>query len=184
MPFKVLAGMEWASQHLSEDTFYASADDDFLIDLHLFVEKMNSIVNKYQNTNRTQFPIICLFRRGIDEIAVRVRSSKWYVSYNEYHKSFYPPYCHGGMYVTSQPVAMRLWNVSRTAPMLRLDDVWITGILRRRMNFSDELVYKFDDVTTHFGTVSDIVKVRMDKTWQTIEETIKNTTSDICRCAL
>jgi len=184
MPFKVLAGMEWASKHLSEDTFYASADDDFLIDLHEFVEKMNSVIYQFQNKSRTNFPVICLFKRGIDELAVRVRSSKWYVSYNEYRKTFYPPYCHGGMYVMSLPVAMRLWNESRTAPMLRLDDVWITGILRRRMNFSDELLYNFDDVTTHFGTVSDAVQIRMDRKWQEIETTFKNLTSDMCRCTL
>ena len=176
--------MEWAGKYLSEDAFYASADDDFLIDLNQFVEKMNVVIKNFQGTNRTDFPIVCLFIRGEEELAVRTRSSKWFVSHNEYKKTFYPPYCHGGMYVMSLPVAMKLWNTSRTAPMLRLDDVWITGILRRRMNFSDNLVYSFQNVTTHFGTVSDTVRRKMDEKWLDIEAAAENSNSNICKCML
>ena len=181
MPFKVLAGMEWASRHLTDDMYYASADDDFLIYQNLFAKNMTAIRNEYQN-NQTSFPILCLFKRGVNENAVRIRASKWYVTYNEYKRSLYPVYCHGGMYAMSMPVVTQLWNESRTAPMLRLDDVWITGILRKRMNFSDELLYSLPHVTRHFGTVSDLIKTRMDKEWTKIKTSLENETT--CTCTL
>jgi len=193
MPYKVLAGMEWASQHLPEDTLYASADDDFLINLDKMVDSVTNVLNltKWQvATNSTTdnqnylnlLPIMCIFVKGDGEKPIRKRGWKWYVTYDEYKPSVYPPYCHGGMYIMSVPTASNLWNTSLTAPMLRLDDVWITGILRRRANISDELVMKMPDVAKHFGTVNDVVRSTMDKKWRELYASFENATE--CSCTL
>nr|CAB3224819.1 Not3 protein [Phallusia mammillata] len=182
MPYKVLAGMEWASKHLPSNTLYASADDDFLIDIrkmtHSIQEVMLNATKRYNST----LPIMCMFIKGLEEKPLRVQGWKWYVSYDEYRPNIYPPYCHGGMYVMSLPLAKDLYNTSLVAPMLRLDDVWITGILRRRLNFSDHLVLKMPEVTKHFGSVNDAVRAAMSKKWDEMKRTFENTTQ--CQCTL
>lgn len=180
MPFKVLSAMEWASANLSNDTLYASADDDFEIDLKPFIQNMTVLVQDFQK-NAENFPIVCLFVRGIKEPPMRFQG-KWMVSYKEYKKNVYPTYCHGGMYVMQVPLARNLWNASRTAPMLRLDDVWITGILRTRINFPDKLVYVMPEVARHFETVNNITTLRMQNLWRNFTTSIDN--SSVCTCTL
>ncbi|XP_078493792.1 not3 protein [Ciona intestinalis] len=192
MPHKVLSGMEWATFNLDKDFLYASADDDFLVNLEVLVENVTAILNvtKWEAVRnasnlydyRERVPLMCMFVKGDAEQPMRVRGLKWYVSYDEYRPMLYPPYCHGGLYVTSVPVATRLWNESRTAPMLRLDDVWITGILRRRMNFSDELVYRMPKLAKHFGTVNERVMKTMSKEWETMYSGFSN--ESLCTCVL
>lgn len=195
MPYKVLAGMEWATEKLSRDNLYSSADDDFLVDMDMLVSNIHQLVNQskwntqYNATNftnpdyRYNIPIMCMFVKGADEKPTRQLGYKWYVSYREYKLDTYPPYCHGGMYVMSMPTATAIWQVSRTAPMLRLDDVWITGILRRRTNISDEQVYKMPKITTHFGTVSDEVRLSMSDHWQNMTKLLHHNCT-YCTCML
>uniref|UniRef100_H2YYE7 Hexosyltransferase n=2 Tax=Ciona savignyi TaxID=51511 RepID=H2YYE7_CIOSA len=191
MPYKVLSGMEWATYNLDKDFLYGSADDDFLVNIETLVENVTAILNwtkweALQNGTfdyRDRVPLMCMFVKGEAEQPMRNPGLKWYVSFDEYRPLIYPPYCHGGLYVTSVPVATRLWNESRTAPMLRLDDVWITGILRRRMNFSDDLVYKMPKLAKHFGTVNEKVTKVMTAEWETMFESFENK-STLCTCVL
>ena len=180
MPYKVLAAMEWASQHLKNNILYASADDDFIVDLDVFVRNTSIIVSDFKE-NWDNFPIICLFVRGIKEEPMRYKG-KWTVTRKEYKKKFYPTYCHGGMYVMSMPITKSLWNVSRTSPMLRFDDVWITGILRTRLQFSDTLVYFMPKVARHFKTVNFENKLKMKDLWKNFTSPINH--SSLCTCTL
>ncbi|XP_076823296.1 beta-1,3-galactosyltransferase 5-like [Clavelina lepadiformis] len=191
MPYKVLAGMEWASEHLDKHALYASADDDFLINIHTLVESVKNIINESReatlnSTSYTNYrdlmPIMCMFIKGENEKPVRRPGWKWYVSFREYRQRTFPTYCHGGMYVMPLLKATNLWNESRTAPMLRLDDVWITGILRKRLNMSDHLVYKMPDLTKHFGTVNDVVMKKMQLEWDLMD--IKHQKDVRCKCML
>ena len=49
-------------------------------------------------------------------------------------KGPYPSYCNGYMYALKPEVGMKLAAVSRFTPLLPLDDIFITGVLRGRLN--------------------------------------------------
>ena len=218
MPSKVLAGMEWASKNLDSQTFYASADDDFLVDLGRFtsmfgetlrnasIERNQFIKNQttainlkpckenrncslYQS-NRTDLdpvPIFCLFRRGDREPVNRKKGSKWFVSHKVYKSDIYPRYCHGGMYVMSMTLLNLLLNASYNAPILRLDDVWITGILRQRAGIPDYLVANLEPTAFHYGPKEikhDLYEI-MTRDWQPMLGNLTNSyRNDMCKCEL
>lgn len=46
----------------------------------------------------------------------------------------YPGYCNGYIYALRPQVAMKLVLASRLTPFLPLDDIYITGVLRDRLN--------------------------------------------------
>ena len=49
-------------------------------------------------------------------------------------KGPYPSYCNGYMYALKPEVGMKLAAVSRFTPLLPLDDIYVTGVLRDRLH--------------------------------------------------
>ena len=146
MPTKVLAGMQWAAENLRPGHFYASADDDFFVDVAAFTERYERLAARGLTAGE---PIMCLFRRGDWELVDRV--DKWKISVQDYPSSIYPRYCHGGMYVMSVAVASRLLAEARRSPVLPFDDVWLTGIVRHRAGIDEQRVIDMEPVAVHYG---------------------------------
>nr|XP_002130357.1 beta-1,3-galactosyltransferase brn-like isoform X1 [Ciona intestinalis]XP_018672691.1 beta-1,3-galactosyltransferase brn-like isoform X1 [Ciona intestinalis]XP_026695955.1 beta-1,3-galactosyltransferase brn-like isoform X1 [Ciona intestinalis] len=139
---KTLAGMHWASKYLNRTDFYSSVDDDFMIDMTNLHRTVEYYINKTITKDWPEFPIICGFILGQSELPIRNTRSKWRMEKNKYKWPSYPPYCHGGLYTTSVNVIQQLYKESQTMELFTLDDVWITGILRRRIGMPDEMVLR------------------------------------------
>uniref|UniRef100_H2Y8Z0 Hexosyltransferase n=1 Tax=Ciona savignyi TaxID=51511 RepID=H2Y8Z0_CIOSA len=180
---KTLVGMKWASSNLDDDVFYASADDDFIIKMDLFAKNINDNLKQMSKEGWPEFPIICGFKRGANEGPVR--KGKWFVSKEIYRWTSYPPYCHGGLYATSVRLVKQLYNESLLVPSISLDDVWITGLLRRRLGMPDEMVVK---PPAYFGlhqngyakSESKNIRGFLKDEWSKIYKQI--TTNDYCHC--
>nr|XP_002131063.1 beta-1,3-galactosyltransferase brn-like [Ciona intestinalis] len=180
---KTLAGMRWAASNLQANEFYASADDDFMIKMDLFAENINHHINQVNELGWPEFPIICGFKLGVAETPNR--KGKWTVTKDNYRWDFYPPYCHGGLYATSVHLVQQLYNESLSDPLFSLDDVWITGIIRRRLGMPDEMLIKpkpyFGQHLNNYAKVEKSSNIRdfMRKEWVELYQQLSD--NDICR---
>ena len=198
MPYKVVAGMEWASAHLGNEVFYASADDDFLVDLVSFTGRFDKMM-KDETTDTVKPPlpvatnplpdrtppIMCLFMTGDRECVDR--KTKWKILREEWSSTVYPRYCHGGMYVMPMSITAALLQNSYSAPVLRFDDVWITGVLRRRARIGDHLVMNMEAVATHYGeseTERSMMDIMAGDWKRSFESMVQNGRNEFCTLEL
>ena len=66
---------------------------------------------------------------------------KWYMARDDLPRRVYPDYCPGWLYVTTPKIGLALAEVAaqyadEVLPMAKMDDVFVTGILRERLGMS------------------------------------------------
>nr|CAB3224885.1 lactosylceramide 1,3-N-acetyl-beta-D-glucosaminyltransferase-like [Phallusia mammillata] len=148
VPEKVLAGMQWSSMHLHPETLYSSMDDDIVVHIpnlakyliHKFLEPprcRNEMVFPASRPCYEHLPILCVYSYQSKDYPERNWFSKWYTSHEEYSGSTWPKYCRGGMYIVPVKTISELFEISRSMPRIMMDDVWVTGFMRRKMGMGD-----------------------------------------------
>nr|CAB3224833.1 beta-1,3-galactosyltransferase 5-like [Phallusia mammillata] len=136
---KTLAGMQWCSQNYKDVDFYTSGDDDFLIDL---VAMRNTLVEFRETTIKNrwpEYPIICMYEKRQNTRPHR-HKDKWHVPIEEYKWPMWPDFCLGGFYTMSVNVTIQLWDLAQVQKPVRMDDVWITGILRQQFGLPNVML--------------------------------------------
>ena len=142
LPEKVLAGMQWAKD-LPINWFYTSIDDDIVVNLaklakyidRLIIERINSSNGRI---NFPKIPIVCIYSYQNLDLPNRETDSKWYMPTKDFPGRYWPTYCRGGAYTTTSYMAKRLFEVSRRTSRLYLDDVWITGFMRLKVERTND----------------------------------------------
>ena len=140
---KVLAGMQWSTTHLSPESILASMDDDMIVYVPNLVDYLNDMFKPRMNQTKSlppcyqDLPIVCVHKIKRKDAPERYYYSKWYVSQEEYPGSTWPTYCRGGLYLMSNKMATDVFEASRTTAYLSMDDVWITGFMRRKLEQGD-----------------------------------------------
>ena len=134
VPEKVVAGMQWASE-LPFTWFYMSIDDDISVNFVRLVSYFNNLIeDKHTFFNGTidfsNVPIVCVYSYQDRDPPSRDPSSKWYMPKKDFPGNVWPVYCRGGAYATTSNMVKKLFQVSRRTARLHLDDVWITGFMR------------------------------------------------------
>ena len=144
VPEKVLAGMQWSSEHLSSEWIYASLDDDVVVMMPNLVLYLESLFEPAENNSAVtmspcyeDLPIVCVYSYQPHDVPARDPKVKWFISKVDYPDQKWPVHCRGGLYLMSNKLASDIFSVSRTTPRLHLDDVWITGLMRRKLNYGD-----------------------------------------------
>ncbi|XP_077970179.1 beta-1,3-galactosyltransferase 5-like [Styela clava] len=189
--YKVLSGMQWAKDNLPKDYFYATGDDDLTLDVKVLPrhlrrhmryalerlprEKANNRLKQIQ-----QMPILCVFTYKNKAEPTRRLDSKYYLDPKEYPMNYFPAFCLGGWYMMPVVSAAKLYEVSRQEKILPMDDVWITGILRQKiepkliepidsssMGFKPKIVQHFRG-DTDFATAEDILRLTVSH-WKELE---------------
>ncbi|XP_057622148.1 beta-1,3-galactosyltransferase 5-like [Chionomys nivalis] len=116
LTLKTLMGMEWVHHFCPQAAFVMKTDSDvfvnvgYLTDLLLKKNKTSRFFTGYIKSN---------------DLPIRKKSSKWFVSKFEYPQDKYPPFCSGTGYVFSSDVASKVYNVSESVPFLKLEDVFV-----------------------------------------------------------
>jgi len=130
--------MQWAVENLHNHTLYSTGDDDVLVNL----AQLQSLIeeNRPHFTIPTIFPIICVYGGRVNDHPIRNSESKYYISKEQYADKVWPRYCLGGFYTTTVATVSQIYAKSKTEPYLAMDDVWITGILRKKLNISDDAI--------------------------------------------
>ncbi|XP_076813670.1 beta-1,3-galactosyltransferase 5-like [Clavelina lepadiformis] len=138
---KVLAGMQWASEVLPTNWLYSSIDDDIVVNPLLLTKYLAAVIDDH-TTPRGEIcfddlPMACVYNYQPKDSPSREEDSKWYMSPENYPGDYWPVYCRGGMYTTSSKMVKDLFEKSKKTAHLYLDDVWITGFIRRKLNKGD-----------------------------------------------
>ncbi|XP_053421452.1 beta-1,3-galactosyltransferase 5 isoform X3 [Nycticebus coucang] len=116
LTLKTMMGMEWVHDFCPQASFVMKTDSDMFINVNYLVE----LLLKKNRTTR--------FFTGylkLNEFPIRKRFNKWFISRSEYPGDKYPPFCSGTGYVLSGDVASLVFNVSRTVPYIKLEDVFV-----------------------------------------------------------
>ena len=129
--------MQWAST-LPTKWLYTSIDDDISVNLSKLVKYFNQLLKSeisFSNTNGNfqNFPIVCVYSYQDQDPPNREPDSKWYMPEADFPGKFWPVYCRGGAYTTTSNMVKRLFQVSRKTARLYLDDVWVTGFMRLKV---------------------------------------------------
>ncbi|XP_076819568.1 beta-1,3-galactosyltransferase 1-like [Clavelina lepadiformis] len=138
---KVVAGMQWASEVLPENWLYASIDDDFVVNPSTLTGYLDSLISTHTTVSGEicfgDLPMACVYNYQSADPPARDENSKWYMPFENYPGNYWPVYCRGGMYTTSSKMVKNLFEKSKRTAHLYLDDVWITGFMRRKLNKGD-----------------------------------------------
>ncbi|KAH0513558.1 Beta-1,3-galactosyltransferase 5 [Microtus ochrogaster] len=116
LTLKTMMGMEWVHHFCPQAAFVMKTDSDvfvnvvYLTDLLLKKNKTSRFFTGYIKSN---------------DLPIRKKSSKWFVSKFEYPQDKYPPFCSGTGYVFSSDVASKVYDVSDSVPFLKLEDVFV-----------------------------------------------------------
>ncbi|KAH9377475.1 hypothetical protein HPB48_006264 [Haemaphysalis longicornis] len=106
-------------------------DDDVIVNVFMlasYVEDMLAM-GAFLSPN-----IYCAVKKVLEPI--RYRSSKWFVSKEEYSADKYPPYCAGAAYMMPTSVLASLGRAASSVPFFWIDDVYATGLVARVANVS------------------------------------------------
>ena len=177
--------MQWAVENLNDVDYYMSSDDDMLINMVGLVKMLNQLIEHVRRNHWPDFPILCVHRTKFVDIPDRRNSSKYYISTDEYKWPYYPDYCLGGAYTTSVGVVRQLWKSSRGVEPVKMDDVWITGILRTKIGMPRQYVRQLDSslATHYYGFRRNKSKTRrgfMKAEWDKLQTQFEK--SVVCRC--
>nr|XP_018672879.1 beta-1,3-galactosyltransferase 1-like [Ciona intestinalis] len=157
--YKTLAILQWSSENLPPSYFVSKSDDDVRFSasemskhmLHLLNPGAKEIISMEDRLRRIEnFPILCGHTLLINPRTCRDRNSIYYLSPEEYQFDFFPDYCNGAMYLMPVSTAKRLFQQVRAEQIIRMEDVWATGILRSKLSEKDQIVKREPAFATHF----------------------------------
>ena len=121
LTIKSVAILKWLATYCANAKYAMKADDDLFVNIPNLFEALGKVT-------KSRF----IMGSGILHMPViRDKKSKWYVSHAEYTAQRYPDYCSGTGYVFPTPVAAELFRAATRTPQFWLEDVFVTGMLRR-----------------------------------------------------
>ncbi|XP_072894828.1 beta-1,3-galactosyltransferase 5-like [Hemitrygon akajei] len=115
LTLKVLLGLEWICCYCRSPSFVMKTDTDTFVNTDYLLELLSHAPRSNLLTGRIY--------KGAKPY--RGTKNRWYISKEEYPGKTYPLYCAGSGYVLSTDLACRVWNISGTAPLFRLEDVYV-----------------------------------------------------------
>jgi len=134
--------MQWAAKTLPSNWFYTSIDDDIAVDLTKLVKFFDDLISKKTFPNGTisfsSIPIVCEYSYQDKDPPSRKTDSKWYMPPKNFPGKFWPVYCRGGAYSTTSFMVKKLFQASRRTLRLYLDDVWVTGFMRLKVEKTND----------------------------------------------
>lgn len=138
LTYKHAMGLKWVTYFCRNAQYVLKADDDVFLDLFRMAPYLRKDFGSLAPPNLMLCPMV---RRPLVKRSYR---SKWRMSFREYAGYYYPPYCMGWCVVMSPDVVFNLYRATAGLRYFRVDDVFFTGILAKRIglshvDFSDRL---------------------------------------------
>jgi len=124
LTYKSVSALAWISQYCRNAEFVVKTDDDVFVNVFQLVKKL------FNNNSKIEDAIHCSVYT--DAAPHRNPKSKWYISPEEYPWIKYPNFCAGMALFYPGRLVPKLFEVITDVPYLKLDDVYVTGLLRHR----------------------------------------------------
>jgi len=130
LTYKHVMAFKWAVYFCPNAKYVFKCDDDVFINtpglIHYIYERLSPFGARKL--------ILCqILKRSV---VFRTSRSKWKVSYSDYAKPFYPPYCAGFFIIYSPDVVFDLYEQAQSSRYFWIDDVHITGFMARKANLN------------------------------------------------
>lgn len=127
LTLKHIFAHRWIIENCTKAKFVLKVDDDIFVDIF---QVIGLIIEEYSKNPRN------LLACSISAPVLARRSGKWELSLEEYPFRTLPAFCAGAAYLASIDV-IRSWSVVLgEVPRMRIDDVFVTGILRDAIRVS------------------------------------------------
>lgn len=134
LTLKTISSLEWVSMYCSGVKFMLKTDDDMFINVPLLL----SFVYKHMNDRNVIFGNLAERWRP-----VRNKKSKYYVSQAEYEPVVFPDFTTGPAYLLSSNVVNKLHKAVLDQKYLKLEDVFVTGIVANKLGIKRSLAEEF-----------------------------------------
>ncbi|XP_041371098.1 beta-1,3-galactosyltransferase 5-like isoform X1 [Gigantopelta aegis] len=123
LTMKSISLLQWASMYCKSAKYVLKVDDDVYTNIKILL----SLVATHNSTEKF---MMGLLRKNVDVLRNQTRGTaqKWVLSYEEYPNKTFPLYLLGAAYLISGPAVAGLYNATFKVPLLKLEDVYITGL--------------------------------------------------------
>ena len=120
LTIKSMLLLNWANRFCSKVQFVLKIDDDMVINLRALTSNLKRHV-AYEHHH--------VIGHNVGHRRVH-RSGQWRLPTDQYPYDLSPPYLVGPFYVMTSHAVSRLLDASHYVPLVRLEDVYVTGIVR------------------------------------------------------
>ncbi|XP_037941305.1 lactosylceramide 1,3-N-acetyl-beta-D-glucosaminyltransferase-like [Teleopsis dalmanni] len=140
LSYKMWMGLDWTSSECKNAKFIINMDDDVVYDIYYII---NYLKNFFRISLKLAISDELLIGQVLTNKASRNTKFKWYVTHDEYAKDSYPLYVAGWFYITNPLTAARLAKEAIQTPFFWIDDIWMTGIVRERLQIPLQTIYSW-----------------------------------------
>ncbi|XP_033747155.1 beta-1,3-galactosyltransferase 1-like [Pecten maximus] len=123
LTLKSIFMLKWTSKFCVKTSYLLKVDDDMFVNVPYLIDYLNA----------TQIRNAVIGQRIAASNPIRNKTSKWYTSEQMYRDRFYPYYTSGTSYVISGDILTKLYESTFLEPFFWLEDVYITGLCRKRI---------------------------------------------------
>ncbi|CAH2251896.1 jg13812 [Pararge aegeria aegeria] len=134
LTLKTLSMLEWADTYCPRVPRLLKTDDDMFIN----VPRLLRFVSTHENVTRTIWGKVV--RKSLPK---RTMKSKYYVSPLQFPGKVFPDFATGPAYLLTSDAIRPLLEAAPNEPYLRLEDVFITGVLGARLGMKRQHVAEF-----------------------------------------
>ncbi|NXK61581.1 B3GT2 galactosyltransferase, partial [Sylvietta virens] len=130
LTLKTLMGMRWVASYCSGTRFAMKTDSDVFVNTVYLIEKLLRPLPP---------PTLNYFTGHLmtDSSPIRNKTSKWYISEEEFPGNRFPPFCSGTGYIFSGDLAAKIVRASLMIKYIHLEDVYV-GLCLKAMGVEIE----------------------------------------------
>ncbi|XP_060949298.1 N-acetyllactosaminide beta-1,3-N-acetylglucosaminyltransferase 3-like [Limanda limanda] len=119
LTLKQVLFLEWMERNCPKACFLLNGDDDVFANTDNMVEYLQGLRDNDGHKH--------LFSGSLMEYTgpIRTPGGKYYVPVQVHESETYPPYCSGGGFLMSSHTAMVIYNMSKSIPLIPIDDAYM-----------------------------------------------------------
>lgn len=136
LTLKSISMLEWVDKHCQKALFILKADDDVFIN----VQNLMNFIDKNRSAKRKIFGHLAKHWRPI-----RDEASKYYLSREQFNPVVFPNFIAGPSYLMTRDCVSDLYHRALKLTFLRLEDVFLTGIVAEEENIERINVVGFNN---------------------------------------
>ncbi|KAK2718360.1 beta-1,3-galactosyltransferase 1-like [Artemia franciscana] len=158
LTLKTMSMLEWASEHCSRTKFLLKTDDDMYINFPPLLKLVSAVKR----------PRLIFGKLAQKWKPIRNMSSKYYIPPRLYPDAYYPDFNTGPAYVLTGDIVKELYRESLNNTFYKLEDVYITGIIAKKLRIDHMHFDQFINRRVALETckVKKAISIHMVKTYE------------------
>ena len=117
---KTMMGFRWVSTYCGNAKYTLKVDDDMIVSVTHLTDYLNGLI---KSTTHQTNSLLCMYHKR--SFVFRDKSSKFYLSKEEYSQDNYDPYCDGQAYMLTTDLVVKMYNASLYVAQIKFEDVYV-----------------------------------------------------------